>query len=315
MDYLIVAAAVAIALSIGANDIANAIGTTVGANILKYRKATILAAIAVAVGALAQGSSTTSTVGKGIVDISAIHPTVLGLSILCAALTVAVATFYRYPVSATQSVVGALSGAGLASGLEINYGVVADIAVVWIFLPVISAILSFVSYFIFKAVFTRVFAKTYFMYEKIIAVLVVVSGVAVAYSLGANNIGIVVGILGVKGALETNQWVIVGAAFVAVGALFFSRRVVLTIGKGITTLDPLRAFVSQFSSAVAVIGCTFIGIPVSLSQAAVGSVIGVGLTKGRRSVKKRFIVTIMLSWILTPLVSGLLSFGIYHLYM
>jgi len=310
MEYYILIAAMAVAFSIGANDLANAIGTTVGSNVLTYRAAVLYGGVAVAVGALLGGGSTVETVGKGIIDTTMVDATLLTMAILCAALTVAVATYLSFPVSATQSLVGALAGTGIAMGLSLNNSVLLSIAVVWTLLPLISMGLSFSLYFMLKAIFSIIYTRWYTTYEGLIRFLVIASGIFVAFSLGTNNIGNVVGILDVNSVIDHDVAVLLGAICITMGAFVFSKRVILSIGKRITTMDPLRAFVSQVATALSVLICTCVGIPVSISQATVGSVIGCGLTKGRASVNRRFIAKIIVSWVLSPLLSGAMMYAV-----
>jgi len=311
MEYGLIVASMLVAATLGANDIANAIGTTVGVNIVPYKKAVVCAAVALVIGAFLGGNKISSTIGKGIIDTSALSFDVLAISLFCAALAVAVATYLRFPVSTTQSVVGALAGTGLAAGLTVDSSVVVNIAVIWTILPVFSAVLSFAMFFIFFKLFRLIFKGPSYLFEKTIAVLVFISGMFVAFSLGTNNIGNVVGVLAVNNVMDTTYAILLGSLSIALGALFFSKRVIFTIGKGITTLDPIQAFSSQLSASVAVIICTMLGVPVSLSQATVGSVVGVGLTRGKSSVNKRFILRIIGSWIATPLCSGVATYLLY----
>lgn len=311
MDYAIILASMTVALAIGANDIANAIGTTIGSNALSYRRGILLAGAAVCVGALIGGSGTIDTIGKGIIDTSAIETRILAAALLSSAFTVGIATYLSLPVSATQSLVGALTGTGLAMGIKMNECVVMEIAMVWALLPLLAMSLSFILFFIFRFIFNRLLTDRAMLYETVIRGLIIISGLFVAFSLGTNNIGNVVGVIDANNALNLELAVVIGAIFITMGSLIFSKRVIMTIGRGITTLDPLRAFVSQFSASVAVIICTYIGVPVSLSQAIVGGIVGVGLTKGRSSVDGQFIFRIIGSWILTPIISGSLMYLLY----
>jgi PiT family inorganic phosphate transporter len=300
MEYLIILASMAVAFSIGANDMPNAIGTTVGSYVLSYRRAILYGGIAVAIGALWGGANTLDTVGKGIIDTTKVDLTILAAAVFCAALTVAAATYLSFPVSATQSLVGSLSGTGIAMGLELNNQVMFNIAIVWAMLPLISMAMSFSLYFMFKSIFSMVYGRWYEKYEILIRFLVISSGILVAFSLGTNNIGNVVGIMEVNLVLDKTVSVVLGSISITLGAFLFSKRVILSIGKRITTLDPLRAFVCQLSTSLSVLICTAVGIPVSLSQATVGSVMGCGLTKGRSYVNKAFMVKIVASWVYLP---------------
>ena len=97
-----------------------------------------------------------------------------------------------------------------------------------------------------------------------------------------------------------------------VGALTYGRRVTNTVGKSITPLDLPGAFAAQFAAAFGVHIFSILGIPVSTSQAIVGAVIGVGLTKGVRAVSRRKIITIMVGWVLAPSCAAVFAAILYR---
>ncbi|MBN1785649.1 MAG: inorganic phosphate transporter [Candidatus Methanofastidiosa archaeon] len=311
MEHYLILASVAIAFSIGANDMANAIGASVGSNVIRYRRAVIYAGIAVAIGAISGGGATIETVGKGIIDTSSVDLMILGSALFCASFVVLVASYLGFPVSVTQSLVGALAGTGIALGIALNESVLTNIAIVWTLLPLISLSLSFSSYFVFKAFFGRLQAQRNRAYERLIRFLVVFSTLFAAFSLGTNNIGNIVGVLEANSVLRQEYAVVLATLGIVLGSLTFSKNVTCSLGKKITPLDPLRAFVSQFSMAISMLLCTFIGIPVSMSQATVGSIMGCGLTRGRAGVNKQYVLKVVGSWVITPLASGALMYVIY----
>ena len=104
------------AWGIGANDVANAMGTSVGAGALTLKQAIVVAAIFEFLGAYLAGGEVTSTIRKGIVDPSLLAETpellVYGMlaSLLAAATWLAVASMRGWPVSTTHSIVGAIVG-------------------------------------------------------------------------------------------------------------------------------------------------------------------------------------------------------------
>lgn len=99
----------------------------------------------------------------------------------------------------------------------------------------------------------------------------------------------------------------------AVGVLTFGARVTDTVGKSITPLDYTGALAAQLSAAAGVLVFFMMGIPVSTSQAIVGAVIGVGLTKGASAVSRRAIGTIALGWVVTPTCAALFAALSYRL--
>ncbi|MDP1835509.1 MAG: inorganic phosphate transporter [Chlamydiales bacterium] len=139
------------AWNIGANDVANAIGTSVGSGALTLRQACIMAAILEFCGAFFFGSHVSETVQTGIVhtDNFAQTPYLLVYGMLSALIAsgvwLQIASYYGWPVSTTHSIIGAIVGFGMVSGgYEIvQWDNVAYIVSSWIISPILGALLSY----------------------------------------------------------------------------------------------------------------------------------------------------------------------------
>ena len=146
------------AWGIGANDVANAMGTSVGSGALTFRRAIIIAAIFEFAGAVLVGAHVTGTVKEGIIDPTNFDADpmkfVYGMlsALLAAALWLAIATYYSLPVSTTHSIVGAVMGFGLValgtSGIE--WPVVQKIVLSWLVSPVLGALIAILVFLIIK---------------------------------------------------------------------------------------------------------------------------------------------------------------------
>ncbi|XP_010682445.1 inorganic phosphate transporter 2-1, chloroplastic [Beta vulgaris subsp. vulgaris] len=142
------------AWNIGANDVANAMGTSVGSGALTIRQAVLTAAVLEFSGALLMGRHVTSTMQKGILVASVFQgkDTLLfaGLisSLAAAGTWLQVASFYGWPVSTTHCIVGSMVGFGLIYGgtNAVFWSSLAKVASSWIFSPVIGAAVSFLVY-------------------------------------------------------------------------------------------------------------------------------------------------------------------------
>lgn len=142
------------AWNIGANDVGNSMGTSVGSRALTLRQAVILAAIANFAGAVLVGSKVTDTVRKGITDplIYADNPETLLYGMLAALLAAGfwlqIATSFGWPVSTTHSIIGAVVGFGvIAGGVDsIDWVKVASIASSWVISPLLSGIVAFIAF-------------------------------------------------------------------------------------------------------------------------------------------------------------------------
>jgi len=139
------------AWSIGANDVANAMGTSVGSGALTMRRAVICAAILEFAGAFLVGTNVSNTVRKGIInpDIFVSEPMLLAYgmiaSLLAAAVWLQLASYKGWPVSTTHTIVGAILGFGIAvGGLEAVYwNKVGSIVASWFVSPLMSGTISF----------------------------------------------------------------------------------------------------------------------------------------------------------------------------
>jgi len=149
-----------LAWSIGANDLANSMGTSVGSKALSIRKAIIVAGIFEFLGATLVGVHVTRTLQYGIVNpyepvfLANPYIYIYGMlaALLAAAIFVTISTYYSLPISTTQSIVGALIGFGIvAAGVSsISWGKMIEIGESWILSPIIGAVLAFLVFFIIK---------------------------------------------------------------------------------------------------------------------------------------------------------------------
>ncbi|MFB3090556.1 MAG: inorganic phosphate transporter, partial [Gammaproteobacteria bacterium] len=145
------------AWGIGANDVANAMATSVGSRALTIKSAIIIAAIFEFAGAYLAGGEVTSTIRKGIVDSAmfADSPELLVYGMLSALLAAGVwllfATRLGLPVSTTHSIVGAIVGfAAVTMGIDaVQWGKVGTIAMSWVVSPVLAGTMS---YFLYRSV-------------------------------------------------------------------------------------------------------------------------------------------------------------------
>jgi PiT family inorganic phosphate transporter len=157
--YLVLAALFGLfmAWGIGANDVANAMATSVGSRALKLRTAIIIAAIFEFAGAFLAGGEVTSTIRKGMMDSSLLMdaPDVLvyGMlaSLLAAGSWLLIATRYGLPVSTTHSIVGAIVGfAAVVIGVDaVNWVKIGSIAMSWVISPLLAGGLA---YLLFRSV-------------------------------------------------------------------------------------------------------------------------------------------------------------------
>jgi PiT family inorganic phosphate transporter len=137
------------AWGVGANDVANAMGTSVGSKALTIKQAILIAMVFEFCGAYFAGGEVTETIKNGILDATQIPPDlfILGMmsSLLAAGAWLMIASVKGWPVSTTHSIVGAVIGFG-AVGVSVdavNWGAIGPIVASWVVTPLMSGILAF----------------------------------------------------------------------------------------------------------------------------------------------------------------------------
>lgn len=307
---LLLGAGAYVGWNIGANDTANCIGTAVGCGLLSFKKAAVLVAVFVIIGAMLQGEHVMKTIGKGIVKTDLNYLAVC-VALICSGFFVTLATFYRIPTSTSQAIVGGVVGIGLAVGAEIDYAKLIVIAESWLVCPVLVMALSYGLMALVKFILNK-FETRSLLFQQAFGWLAILSACYVAYSMGANHAGTAVGPIANLSIFPPKVLLLIGGVSIAVGAMTYGQKVADTIGKGITPLDIPSAFIAQIASAFGIHLFSMFGIPISTSSAIVGAVVGVGLNKGAKSISKKTILTILIGWVLTPTLTGTVSFALYR---
>ncbi|MDJ0943687.1 MAG: inorganic phosphate transporter [Kiloniellales bacterium] len=319
--------------SLGSNDAANIFGTAVGSRMILFGTAAVICAVFVVLGAVLGGAGAAHGLGK----LGAVNALPGSFMVaLAAAVTVYGMTKAGLPVSTTQAVVGGIIGWNLFGGFLTDMGSLSKIVGTWVICPVLGAIFAFLLY---KATLAFLhWAKIHMVrLDALTRIALLVTGAFGAYSLGANNIGNVMGvfvssspfedadIFGLFTLTSIQQLFLVGGLAIAVG-VFYSKPVMMTVGNSIMPVSPIGAWVvvlaqslvlfifssNELLSFVVSLGLPpYPLIPVSSSQAVIGAVIGIGLTyglAGARQIKWRVLGNIGSGWVLTPVIAAAISF-------
>ena len=313
------------AWNIGANDLANAMGTSVGSGALSIKQVIIIAGVFEFVGAVFFGKRVTSTIAKGIVPIDTIklidpNLVVVGMlaAILAAGFWITFATFYNLPVSTSHSIVGAVLGFGLVSAhsgiiaySDINWLVLGKIVGSWLLSPLLGAAFAYLIFVLIRSLILQRADNPYAI-EKKFVFLQVLTACYIAFAHGSNDVANAVGPL--SAAMSTLGltdgtvpiWILaVGGVGMVIGLATWGYRVIETIGTMITDLTPTRGFAAQFATATVVIVHSYSSLPISTTHTLVGSVIGVGLAGGLAAVDLSVIGKIISSWIITVPVAAI----------
>lgn len=323
--------------ALGANDAANVFGTAVGTRMIRFSTAAIVCSIFVVIGAVVSGGGAAHTLGK-LGAINALPGAFMAA--FSAGFSVYLMTKAGIAVSTTQAIVGSIIGWNLFTGTPTDSSSLTKIVSTWIFCPLLAACIAIVIYKLVTAILKR--SNLHMLRtDAYTRIGLLIAGAFGAYSLGANNIGNVVGVFIPSspftdfrfGDLFTltsiQQLFLVGALSIAVGVITYSKRVMMTVGKGMIPLSPIAAWVAVVSHSIVLFlfasksleeflsshGLPTIPlVPVSSSQAVVGAVLGIALLRGGRNIRWSVVGSITLGWVLTPIISGIICFiGLYFL--
>jgi PiT family inorganic phosphate transporter len=320
--------------SLGANDASNVFGTAVASQMIRFTTAAIICSVFVILGAVISGAGAAH--GLGALGSLNTLPGAF-MAAFSAALTVLWMTKAGLPVSTTQAVVGAIIGWNFYSGSVTDLAVLTKIIGTWVACPLMGAAFSALLYkltvkIVYWAKIHLLRLDSYTRWGLILA------GAFGSYSLGANNIGNVMGVFVSSspftdfkvGDLFTltsvQQLFLVGGIAIAVGVFTYSKRVMMTVGSSLFPLNPVAAWVVVVAHSVVLFLFSSIAlesflankglptiplIPVSSSQAVVGAVIGIGLLQGKRGVRLiqwRVLRNIASGWVSTPIIAAIICF-------
>ena len=146
--------------------------------------------------------------------------------------------------------------------------------------------------------------------EKVFGVLMIITGSAMAFALGSNDVANAVGPLAaVVDVIQTGEvdpetlvpmWVLLLGGFGIVFGLFtYGHKVIATVGSGITQLTPSRGYAATAAAAATVTLASGTGLPISTTHTLVGAILGVGLARGIAAIDLRLVRMIFMSWIVT----------------
>ena len=315
---VVIAVAIGFGIANGFNDAANAISTVIGTRTLSPRFAVIMAACFNFLGA-ATGIAVAMTIGKGIID-----PEDLTMSILLAGtgaiiIWALVATRYGMPISLTHGLVAGLVGAGIAT--------CGSGAIVWgVLIKIISAVaiaplLGLVAGFWVMVAIMWIFRKA--APERMRGVfgnLQILSAAFLAYSHGKNDGQMPIALICMalmtyygSGEFQIPFWVVVvSAASISLGTFIGGRRVIETLGLKMTTLRPAQGFAANAAAATVIEIASRLGIPVSTTHCISAAIMGVGATRRLSAVRWGIAGNIVLTWILTFPVCGILGWLIAY---
>ena len=304
----------------GMHDAANSISTIVSTRVLSPRQAVIWAAVFNFVAFLIFSTTVAETIGKGMIDIKTVTPTVVLAGLGGAIFWNLITWYFGLPSSSSHALIGGYAGAAIVkSGL----GVI--IASGWyktlIFIVLGPAIGLFLGFLLRIITTWMVYKRRPAVVNKWSRVLQLFS--AALYSLGhggndaQKTMGIITSLLFAGGLIHEFKvplWVVLSAhAAIGLGTLSGGWRIVKTMGQKITKLEPIDGVCAETSAAFSIFLATHLGIPVSTTHVITGAISGVGSAIRFSAVRWGVTIRIVWAWVFTIPAAAILAGLIYIL--
>ncbi|GAA2369329.1 inorganic phosphate transporter [Streptomyces cuspidosporus] len=302
----------------GFHDTANAMATTISTGALGPRTAVAMSAVLNLVGAFLS-VEVAKTISGGIIDEgSGIRPEVIFAGLVGAILWNLLTWLAGLPSSSSHALFGGLIGATLVSvGMD---GVNSDKIVMKVLIPAVAApivagvaamVATRLTYRLARGRDDQETAKGYRAGQ-------IASAALVSLAHGTNDaqktMGVITLALITGGAIAPDSdpplWVIVSAGLaIALGTYLGGWRIIRTMGKGITDIQPPQGFAAQTGAATVILASSHIGFALSTTQVCSGSVMGAGLGRKGGVVRWSTAGRMVLAWVLTLPAAGLVAGG------
>jgi inorganic phosphate transporter, PiT family len=290
----------------GFHDAANAIATSVSTRALSPRVAVLMAATLNFVGAFVSIEVAT-TVGKGVVDTDVVTINVVLAGVVGAIVWNLITWFLGLPCSSSHALIGGVAGAGIAAaGLDavLWAGVIQKVLIpslVSIFAGVILAgLIVLAIMWVFRRVHPGPLSRGFRRLQ-------IVSAGFVALTHGTNDAQKTMGVIALAlvaanpGAeFHVPVWVIVSAALaMGLGTWAGGWRIIRTLGRRITHLEPYQGFAAETATAAILFTTAQQGFPVSTTHTISGSVLGAGAARKANAVRWGVARSMLLAWLFT----------------
>ncbi len=290
----------------GMHDAANSVSTIVSTRVLSPRQAVVWAAFFNFVAFLIFGTTVASTIGRGMINIDTVTPTVILAGLIGAICWNMITWYFGLPSSSSHALIGGYAGAAIA-----NAGFSVIIVSGWyktVIFIALAPIIGIIAGYILKVLTSWLIRKqSLASVNKWSRVLQLFS--AAAYSLGhggndaQKTMGIITSLLyagGVISVFKIPLWVVLSAhTAIALGTISGGWRIIKTMGQKITRLTPIDGFCAETAAASSIFIATSMGVPVSTTHVITGAISGVGSANRLSAVRWGVTLNIVVAWVLT----------------
>lgn len=307
----------------GFHDSSNVVATVISSRAMPPRTALTLAAIAHFTAPFLFGVAVATTVGKGVIEPSAVSPNVVLGAVSGAILWNLLTWWLGIPSSSSHALIGGLLGSSIvANGWGmIQIGGLSKVLIALF----ISPLLGLMTGFILMRLFLYILRNATPRANKVFKRSQLLTALALSLSHGTNDAQKTMGVItmglvasGFQQTFEVPLWVIAASAgAIALGTALGGWRLIRTLGGRIYKIRPIHGFTSQAASAAVIFTAALLGGPVSTTQVVGSAIMGTGaaerISKVRWQVGREMVTTWLLTIPATAALSALLYLALDHL--
>jgi PiT family inorganic phosphate transporter len=296
----------------GLHDSSNIVATVISSRAMAPRAILLLAAVAHFVAPFLFGVAVATTVGKDIIDPSAISPNVVMGAVTAAIIWNIITWRLGIPSSSSHALVGGLLG---SSVVAYGFAIVHINALVKVLAALfIAPVLGLTAGYLITRILLNLLVKTSPRISVVFKRLQIITALSLSLSHGTNDAQKTMGMItmglvatGFQESFIIPTWVIaVSAGAIAMGTLFGGWRLIHTLGGRIYTIRPIHAFSSQAASAAVILGAALLGGPVSTTQVVGSAIMGSGAAERISKVRWQVGQEMLTTWISTiPATAGI----------
>ena len=298
----------------GMHDAANSVSTIVSTRVLSPKQAVVWAAFFNFVAFLIFHTTVATTIGKGMINIDTVTPTVIFAGLIGAICWNMITWYFGLPSSSSHALIGGYAGAAIANA---GFGVI--IVSGWyktlIFIALAPIIGIIVGYFLKVITSWLIRKQSLASVNKWSRILQLFSAATYSLSHGSNDaqktMGIIASLLfagGVISKFEIPLWVVLAAhSAIALGTITGGWRIIKTMGQKITRLTPIDGFCAETAAASSIFLATSMGVPVSTTHVITGAISGVGSANRLSAVRWGVTLNIVVAWVLTIPAAAIMS--------
>jgi len=305
MLYFLVAIALLFDFLNGFHDSSNIVATVISSRALRPRTALYMTAIAEFIAPFIFGVAVANTVGKDLIDPSAISPNVVIAAVLAAIFWNLFTWFIGIPSSSSHALVGGLLGSAiLLRGWEVvQMSGLLKILLALFISPPLGLLVSYIIMILTLRSFQNATPRINVFFKR----LQILTSLSLALSHGTNDSQKTMGIItlglvaaGYQATFHVPLWVIAASAgAIALGAATGGWRLIHTLGARIYKIRPVHAFTSQAASAAVIMSAALLGGPVSTTQVVSSAIMGAGAAERMSKVRWMVAREMVYTWLFT----------------